>query len=167
MELDTPSTLRARQLRDVYNSISMKHATQDERLDALLTLKQTVKVNIFTRVPLLVHLNWLLRVLRHGNLASSQDPITTSTFFAYLPFFRICPNRPDPLGFKEWVFGIVGKKTFYIPVVIPVTKSTAVNTTEVITGSFVIKSIFVTVVHAAYILPAVLVNDECEIICRN
>jgi len=45
MELDTPNTLRARQLRDVYNIINMKHMTQDERLDALLTLKQTVKVN--------------------------------------------------------------------------------------------------------------------------
>jgi len=47
MELDTPDTVRARQLRDIYNCINMKHVTQDERLDALLTLKHTVKVNIF------------------------------------------------------------------------------------------------------------------------
>jgi len=46
MELDTPHILRARQLRDIYNSINMTHMTQDERLDALLTLKQTVKVSI-------------------------------------------------------------------------------------------------------------------------
>jgi len=46
MELDTPYTVRARQLRDVYNCINMKHLTQDERLDALLTLKHTVKVSI-------------------------------------------------------------------------------------------------------------------------
>jgi len=46
MALDTPDIVRARQLRDVYNSINMKHMTQDERLDALLTLKHTVKVQI-------------------------------------------------------------------------------------------------------------------------
>jgi len=46
MELDTPHTVRARQLRDIYNSVIMKHMTQDERLDALLTLKHTVTVEI-------------------------------------------------------------------------------------------------------------------------
>ena len=50
MELDTPHTLRARQLRDIYNTINMKHMTQDERLDALLTLKHTVQVKIFLAV---------------------------------------------------------------------------------------------------------------------
>jgi len=48
VELDTPHTLRARQLRDTYNTINMKHATQDERLDALLTLKHTVQVWILS-----------------------------------------------------------------------------------------------------------------------
>ena len=46
--MDTRYTMRARQLRDIYNSINMKYATQDERLDALLTLKQTVKVIDYT-----------------------------------------------------------------------------------------------------------------------
>jgi len=46
IELDTPDTLRARNLRDIYNSINMKHVTQDERLDVLLTLKHTVKVTV-------------------------------------------------------------------------------------------------------------------------
>lgn len=46
VELDTAQIIRARQLRDIYNSINMKHMTQDERLDALLTLKHTVKVHI-------------------------------------------------------------------------------------------------------------------------
>ena len=35
-----------KQLREIYESINMKYLTQDERLDALLTLKQTVKVGI-------------------------------------------------------------------------------------------------------------------------
>lgn len=45
-EMDTPFTIRAKELRDIYNSINMKYLTQDERLDVLLTLKHTVKVGI-------------------------------------------------------------------------------------------------------------------------
>ena len=45
--MDTPFTIRAKELRDIYNSINMKYLTQDERLDVLLTLKHTVKVIIF------------------------------------------------------------------------------------------------------------------------
>ena len=44
-EMDTPFTIRAKELRDIYNSINMKYLTQDERLDVLLTLKHTVKVS--------------------------------------------------------------------------------------------------------------------------
>ena len=43
-EMDTPFTIRAKELQDIYNSINMKYLTQDERLDVLLTLKHTVKV---------------------------------------------------------------------------------------------------------------------------
>ena len=43
--MDTPYTIRAQELKDIYNSINMKYLTQDERLDVLLTLKHTVKVN--------------------------------------------------------------------------------------------------------------------------
>ena len=41
--MDTPYTIRARELKNIYNSINMKYLTQDERLDVLLTLKHTVK----------------------------------------------------------------------------------------------------------------------------
>ena len=41
--MDTPHTLRAQELRDIFNSLSMKYLTQDERLDVLLTVKHTVK----------------------------------------------------------------------------------------------------------------------------
>ena len=41
--MDTPYTLRAQELRDIFNSLSMKYLTQDERLDVLLTVKHTVK----------------------------------------------------------------------------------------------------------------------------
>ncbi len=43
-EMDTPYTLRAAQLRDIYNSITLGSLSRDERLDVLLTLKCTVKV---------------------------------------------------------------------------------------------------------------------------
>ncbi|XP_048358296.1 IQ and ubiquitin-like domain-containing protein [Sphaerodactylus townsendi] len=43
-EMDTQFTLRARELLEIYHSISMKDILQDERLDVLLTLKHTVKV---------------------------------------------------------------------------------------------------------------------------
>ena len=41
--MDTPNTIRAQELRDIYSTLSMKYLTQDERLDVLLTLKHTVK----------------------------------------------------------------------------------------------------------------------------
>ena len=47
MELKTPYSLRAEQLKEIYNSINMQFLTQDERLDALLTLKHTVKVRLY------------------------------------------------------------------------------------------------------------------------
>jgi len=49
--MDTPYTIRAQELRDIYNSICMKYLTQDERLDVLLTLKHTVKVGRFNNKP--------------------------------------------------------------------------------------------------------------------
>lgn len=42
-EMDTPYTIRAQELRDIYSTLNMKYLTQDERLDVLLTLKHTVK----------------------------------------------------------------------------------------------------------------------------
>lgn len=50
-EMDTPYTIRAQELKDIYNSINMKYLTQDERLDVLLTLKHTVKVMINHQIP--------------------------------------------------------------------------------------------------------------------
>jgi len=42
-EMDTQNTIRAKEMRDLYNSIILKYLSQDERLDVLLTLKHTVK----------------------------------------------------------------------------------------------------------------------------
>lgn len=43
-EMDTQYTLRARELFEIYRSISMNDIPKDERLDVLLTLRCTVKV---------------------------------------------------------------------------------------------------------------------------
>ena len=43
-KMDTPFTVRAQQLRDLYNSVTLTGLSRDERLDVLLTLKCTVKV---------------------------------------------------------------------------------------------------------------------------
>ena len=51
--MDTPYTIRAQELKDIYNSINMKYLTQDERLDALLTLKHTVKVRYILKKRLI------------------------------------------------------------------------------------------------------------------
>ncbi|MEE6507724.1 hypothetical protein FKM82_029756 [Ascaphus truei] len=44
-EMYTQYTIRARELRDIYASINTKYFNDDERLDALLTLKLTVQVS--------------------------------------------------------------------------------------------------------------------------
>lgn len=55
-EIDTPYNIRARELKDIYNSLNMNFLTQDERLDVLLTLKHTVKVNI-AKIPILIKMS--------------------------------------------------------------------------------------------------------------
>ena len=44
--MDTQFTLRATQLKDLYDTIVMSSLEKDERLDALLTLKATVRVSM-------------------------------------------------------------------------------------------------------------------------
>ena len=45
-QLDTPYSIRGRELKEIFNSLNMNYLTQDERLDVLLTLKHTVKVSM-------------------------------------------------------------------------------------------------------------------------
>lgn len=44
-QVDTPHTIRARALRDLYGSITLSSLSKEERLDVLLTLRHTLKVN--------------------------------------------------------------------------------------------------------------------------
>lgn len=54
-EMNTPYTLRAEQLRDIYSTLVMQNLSQDERLDVLLTLKSTVKVSASIQCSCILH----------------------------------------------------------------------------------------------------------------
>ena len=56
-EMDTQDTIRAKEMRDLYNSVTLKYLSQDERLDVLLTLKHTVKVGLLFQNTILFVFN--------------------------------------------------------------------------------------------------------------
>ena len=71
--MDTPYTIRAQELRDIYSTLSMKYLTQDERLDVLLTLKHTVKEHDCKRTQEIIELidreaDLLMRGAKEANL---------------------------------------------------------------------------------------------------
>ncbi|KAM4039505.1 IQ motif and ubiquitin-like domain-containing protein isoform 3-T4 [Anomaloglossus baeobatrachus] len=87
-EMDTQFTIRARELRDIYNSINTKYFTQDERLDALLTLKQTVKEHDCKLTQEIVELidreaDLLMRKVQNCNLEGLRKRIST-LFLQYI-----------------------------------------------------------------------------------
>ena len=61
--MDTQFTLRATQLKDLYDTIVMNSLEKDERLDALLTLKVTVRVSIEWYMYICLY-TWCIYVLR-------------------------------------------------------------------------------------------------------
>ncbi|BFZ10923.1 hypothetical protein BsWGS_13962 [Bradybaena similaris] len=86
--MDTPFTIRAKELRDIYNSINMKYLTQDERLDVLLTLKHTVKEHDCKLTQEIIELidreaDLLMRGVKETNLAGLRKRICT-LFLQYI-----------------------------------------------------------------------------------
>ncbi|GFO15604.1 Iq and ubiquitin-like domain-containing protein [Plakobranchus ocellatus] len=86
--MDTPYTIRAKELRDIYNSINMKYLTQDERLDVLLTLKHTVKEHDCKLTQEIIELidreaDLLMRGVKEGNLTGLRKRIST-LFLQYI-----------------------------------------------------------------------------------
>jgi hypothetical protein len=61
-QMNTPYTLRAEQLRDIYSTLAMQNLSQEERLDVLLTVKSTVKVFAISYVYLL---STIIKFLSH------------------------------------------------------------------------------------------------------
>ncbi|XP_078485773.1 uncharacterized protein LOC100186480 [Ciona intestinalis] len=89
-EMDTQYTIRAKEMRDIYNSINMKYLTQDERLDVLLTLKHTVKEHDCKLTREIIELidreaDLLMRGVVEANLEGLRKRIATL-------FLQYCKN---------------------------------------------------------------------------
>lgn len=87
-ELDTPYNIRAKELKDIYNSLNMNYLTQDERLDVLLTLKHTVKEHDCKLTQEIIGLidreaDLLMRGIKEENLQGLRKRIST-LFFQYI-----------------------------------------------------------------------------------
>ncbi|XP_056429757.1 IQ and ubiquitin-like domain-containing protein isoform X1 [Hyla sarda] len=87
-EMDTQYTIRARELHNIYNSINTKYFTRDERLDALLTLKHTVKEHDCRLTQEIVELidreaDLLMRGVQNCNLEGLRKRIST-LFLQYI-----------------------------------------------------------------------------------
>ena len=82
--MDTPYTIRAQELRDIYSTLSMKYLTQDERLDVLLTLKHTVKEHDCKLTQEIIELidreaDLLMRGVKESNLEGKKKNIKNSS----------------------------------------------------------------------------------------
>ncbi|CAF1071317.1 unnamed protein product [Brachionus calyciflorus] len=87
-ELDTPYSVRARELKDIFNSLNMNFLTQDERLDVLLTLKHTVKEHDCKLTQEIISLidreaDLLMRGIKEDNLVGLRKRIV-SLFLQYI-----------------------------------------------------------------------------------
>ncbi|XP_051886494.1 IQ and ubiquitin-like domain-containing protein [Pristis pectinata] len=114
-EMDTQFTIRARELRDIYNSINMKYLTTDERLDALLTLKHTVKEHDCKLTQEIVDLidreaDLLMRQVKESYLDGLRQRIST-LFLQYIktPMFnpevaRFLKVPQDPMQLRKNVY---------------------------------------------------------------
>ncbi|XP_031550053.1 IQ and ubiquitin-like domain-containing protein [Actinia tenebrosa] len=114
-EMDTPYTIRAQELRDIYNTLCMKYLTQDERLDVLLTLKHTVKEHDCKLTHEIVELidreaDLLMRGVKENNLEGLRKRIST-LFLQYCktPLFnpeaaRLIKVPQDPTVLRKNIY---------------------------------------------------------------
>lgn len=114
-EMDTPYTIRAQELRDIYSTLSMKYLTQDERLDVLLTLKHTVKEHDCKLTQEIVELidreaDLLMRGVKESNLEGLRKRILT-LFLQYCktPLFnpeaaRLIKVPQDPAVLRKNIY---------------------------------------------------------------
>ncbi|XP_063165629.1 IQ and ubiquitin-like domain-containing protein [Candoia aspera] len=124
-EMDTQFTLRARELLEIYRSISMKDLPQDERLDVLLTLKHTVKEHECNLTHEIVELidreaDLMMRAVKECNLQGLRQRICT-LFLQYIktPLFnpevaRLLKVPADPMKLYHNIHFCLGCKK-YLP----------------------------------------------------
>ncbi|KAI4873594.1 hypothetical protein NFI96_008799, partial [Prochilodus magdalenae] len=87
-QMDTPQSIRAKELRDLYSSINLQYLSQEERLDVLLTLKHTVKEHDCKLTQQIVELidreaDLLMRGVKESNLEGLRKRIST-LFLQYI-----------------------------------------------------------------------------------
>ncbi|KAF5907521.1 IQ and ubiquitin-like domain-containing protein isoform X1, partial [Clarias magur] len=87
-QMDTLHTIRARELRDLYCSLTLGYLSKEERLDVLLTLKHTVKEHDCKLTRDIVELidreaDLLMRSVRESNLEGLRKRIAT-LFLQYI-----------------------------------------------------------------------------------
>ncbi|XDV25784.1 hypothetical protein PO909_029642 [Leuciscus waleckii] len=95
-QMDTPFTIRAKELRDLYSSVTQAQFTKDERLDVLLTLKHTVKEHKCKLTQDIVDLidremDLLKRDVKKSNLDGLRKRIST----LFLQYIKTPPFNPQ------------------------------------------------------------------------
>ncbi|NWJ10938.1 IQUB protein, partial [Crypturellus undulatus] len=95
-EMDTPYTLRARELLEIYRSISMNDIPKDERIDVLLTLRRTVKEHDCKLTQEIVELidrevDLMMRDVKEYNLEGLRKRICT-LFLQYIKTPKFNPE---------------------------------------------------------------------------
>ncbi|NXG14399.1 IQUB protein, partial [Grallaria varia] len=98
-EMDTRDTLRARDLLEIYRSISMKDIPKDERADVLLTLRCTVKEHECKLTHEIVELidrevDLMTRDVKECNLEGLRKRICT----LFLQYIKIPKFNPEIAG---------------------------------------------------------------------
>ncbi|KAG2460133.1 IQUB protein, partial [Polypterus senegalus] len=115
VEMDTPDTIRARELKDLYASVNMTSLTQEERLDVLLILKHTVQEHDCKLTQEIVELidreeDLLTRGVKKASLEGLRQRIST-LFLQYIktPLFnpeviRLLKVPQDPLTLQKNIY---------------------------------------------------------------
>ncbi|XP_022527970.2 IQ and ubiquitin-like domain-containing protein isoform X1 [Astyanax mexicanus] len=124
-QMDTPESIRAKELRDLYNSINLNYLSQEERLDVLLTLKHTVKEHDCKLTKQIVELidreaDLLLRGVKESNLEGLRKRIAT-LFLQYIktPTFNPQVSRflqvpQDPAQLKKNIYFCRGCSSYLL-----------------------------------------------------
>ncbi len=91
--METPFSLRSKQLKELYECVSMRYVTRDERLDVLLALKHTVGEHDCALTKEMVALvdreaDLLLRDVEPENLEGTLLPTLHTLPFANI--FTLC-----------------------------------------------------------------------------
>ncbi|KAL4656754.1 IQ and ubiquitin-like domain-containing protein [Arapaima gigas] len=132
--MDTQHTIRARELKDLYNSITRQNLSQDERLQILLSVKNTIKEHDCKLKRDIVELidrevDLLSRRVREANLGGLRMRIAT-LFLQYIktPAFnpeaaRLLKVPQDPVKLKRNIFFCLGCGSYLQAIDFPLTSN--------------------------------------------